>query len=328
LENQIRVLLLSYKGEKDRLVEKSLSRSGFDAVIYPAPWQTPLEEVVEKTRPDIAIVSFTPEEKTLPSSVVKLIQQHPHLPVSLPPESFPGIEAANFLKQGISDIVLNRDHSRFASSIPEAIRGKQMEKKAEIKTENLMRRNQPQEGLLAGVIYLLNQTIAMYNQSLAQHQQQVAKIARSLARQMRVPEQPVYWAGLVHDIGMLSVPTEIINKPGSLTDEEKLLVKQHPEASYKILKQIDFPWPIAEIVLQHHERLDGSGYPRHLKGEQILLEAKILAVADVVQAMSSHRPHRPSLKLKPALGEITEKKGKLYEPRVVDACLALFRGHY
>jgi len=132
-------------------------------------------------------------------------------------------------------------------------------------------------------------------------------------------------AGYLHDLGKIRVPAEILAKPTRLTPEEFSLIKLHPQASYEILKPLQFPWPVAEIARQHHERLDGSGYPQGLKDQEILLEAKILAVADTVEAMASHRPYRAGLGVEAALAEIETGRGKLFEPRVVDACLRLFR---
>ncbi|GAI55853.1 unnamed protein product, partial [marine sediment metagenome] len=125
--------------------------------------------------------------------------------------------------------------------------------------------------------------------------------------------------------GKIGVPAEILNKPTRLIDLEFNLIKTHPLVGYNILKQIEFPWPVAEIVLQHHERMNGSGYPHGLSGEEILPEARILGIADVVEAMASHRPYRPALGIDKALEEISQNKGVLYDPQVVDACVKLFR---
>jgi HD-GYP domain-containing protein (c-di-GMP phosphodiesterase class II) len=144
---------------------------------------------------------------------------------------------------------------------------------------------------------------------------------------MHVEEQAIRGiraAGLVHDIGKLSIPAEILSKPSALTPLEFGLVKAHAQTGYDILKGIIFPWPVAEMVLQHHERLDGSGYPQGLKGDEISLGAKVLAVADVVEAMASHRPYRAALGIDAALREIRDHKGKLYDPDVVEACIQLF----
>ncbi len=130
--------------------------------------------------------------------------------------------------------------------------------------------------------------------------------------------------GVIHDIGKIAVPAEILSKPAKLTDIEFSLIKMHPQAGYDILKEIEFPWPVARVILQHHERMDGSGYPHGLTGESILMEARILAVADVVEAIASHRPYRPALGIDRSLEEIIQKKGILYDPDVVDACLMIF----
>ena len=129
---------------------------------------------------------------------------------------------------------------------------------------------------------------------------------------------------MVHDIGKIHVPAEILSKPACLNEMEYRMIKQHPRLSHEILNSIEFPWPVATIVFQHHERVNGSGYPLGLSGEDITVEARILAVADVVEAMASHRPYRPSLGIKQALREISINKGVLYDSRVVDACLRLF----
>lgn len=134
----------------------------------------------------------------------------------------------------------------------------------------------------------------------------------------------IHTSALIHDIGKINVPAEILSKPGQISEFELKIIQTHPLVGHDILKEIELPWPIAQIVLQHHERMDGSGYPQGLKGEEILLEARIIAVADVVEAMASHRPYRPALKVEDALEEISRNKGILYDPQMVDACLRLF----
>jgi PAS domain S-box-containing protein len=170
--------------------------------------------------------------------------------------------------------------------------------------------------------------VEMRDPYTAGHQVRVADLAAAIAKQMALPEEQIHaihLAGTVHDLGKINIPAEILSKPGKITDIEFSLIKIHPQAGYDILKGIDFPWPIAQMVLQHHERLDGSGYPQGLKGEAILLEARILSVADVVEAMSSHRPYRAGLGIEVALEEITKQRGIHFDTNVVDACLALFR---
>ncbi|MFC1905420.1 PAS domain S-box protein [Chloroflexota bacterium] len=162
----------------------------------------------------------------------------------------------------------------------------------------------------------------------AGHQRRVADLACDIARELGLSEdqaKSVRLAGTVHDIGKIYIPTDILNKPGKISDLEYGIIKIHAFSGYDVLRRIKFPWPIAKIVLQHHERIDGSGYPEGLKGNNILLEARILAVADVVEAMSSHRPYRPAIGLGQALSEISEKAGVQFDADVVKACLNLFR---
>jgi HD-GYP domain-containing protein (c-di-GMP phosphodiesterase class II) len=145
---------------------------------------------------------------------------------------------------------------------------------------------------------------------------------------MKLPQdkiEGVKIASLVHDVGKVNLPTEIVSKPSALFEVEFNLLKNHPRIGYEILKKVDFPWPIAEIVFQHQEKIDGSGYPRGLKGAEILIEAKILGVANVVEAMSSYKSYRPALSIDEALTEISKYKNILFDPEVVDACLGLFK---
>ena len=162
----------------------------------------------------------------------------------------------------------------------------------------------------------------------AGHERRVGDLAAAIGAELNLPEatlKGLRLAGYVHDIGKISVPAEILSKPSRLTPLETQLIRGHPQSGYDVLKNVDFPWPVAEVILQHHERLDGSGYPRQLKNGAIILEARIMAVADVVEAMSSHRPYRPGLGINAALEEIAWNSGKFYDPQVVDACLRLFR---
>jgi putative two-component system response regulator len=161
----------------------------------------------------------------------------------------------------------------------------------------------------------------------AGHQMRVADLSRVIATEMGLPHEQIdgiRMAGSINDIGKLSIPAEILSKPTKLTEIEFALIKEHAQRGYEMLKNVESPWPLAEAVYQHHERLDGSGYPRHLEGEAMLVEAHILAVADVVESMASHRPYRPSLGLDTALAEIRKHRGVLYDVQTVDACLKVF----
>ncbi|MFO7568586.1 MAG: PAS domain S-box protein [Smithellaceae bacterium] len=161
----------------------------------------------------------------------------------------------------------------------------------------------------------------------AGHQRRVADLAYAIAQEMHLDAnrmEGLRMAGMIHDLGKISIPSEILTKPTKLTNVEYQIIQTHAQSGYEILKDIEFPWPIARMILEHHERINGSGYPNHLKANDILLESKILSVADVVEAMASHRPYRPSLGTAPALDEIAKNKGILYDEDVASVCLSLF----
>jgi PAS domain S-box-containing protein len=181
---------------------------------------------------------------------------------------------------------------------------------------------------LGATVQAMAVTVETRDPYTAGHQRRVADLARSIATEMNLPADQIdgiRMAAIIHDLGKISVPAEILSKPTKLTALEFSLIKTHAQSGYDILKDIDFPWPIARIVLEHHERINGSGYPNGLIAEEALLESQILAVADVVESMASHRPYRPALGIDAALKEIENNRGTLYDNAVADACLRLFR---
>jgi len=187
------------------------------------------------------------------------------------------------------------------------------------------------EEMINGIIHAISKIVEEKDPFTAGHQNRVSQLSCAIAKDMGLPKEQIEGiriAALLHDIGKINIPTEILTKPGQWSDIEFNMIKKHPKIGYEILKNINFPWPIAKIVLQHHERMNGSGYPAGLVGEDILLEARIIGVADVVEAMSSHRPYRAALGLDIALEEILNNKGKLYDPNIVDICVKLFREKY
>ena len=184
------------------------------------------------------------------------------------------------------------------------------------------------ERTLAQTVSAMAAVIEMRDPYTAGHQRRAADLSGAIATEMGLSREQIQGlslAAMTYEIGKIQIPAEILSKPGRLSEIEFSLIKMHPQAGFEILREIDFPWPIAQIVQQHHERLDGSGYPLGLKGDEILLEARIIAVADVVEAMYSHRPYRPALGMDAALAEITAQRGVLYDPAVVDTCISLFR---
>jgi putative nucleotidyltransferase with HDIG domain len=212
---------------------------------------------------------------------------------------------------------------------------KNLEEKVRLKTRNLEQSARELKTsyeriqlILEGAELAMSKIVESRDPYTAGNEQQVAKIACAIARKMSLPNiqiEAIRIAGSLHDIGKIAVPSEILTKPGRLNKLEMEMVKTHAQNAYDILKTIEFPFPIAKIILQHHERIDGSGYPQGLKGEEILLEARIIGVADVLEAMSSHRPYRPTLGIESAMAEITKNRGILYDADVVDVCSRIYQ---
>ena len=216
------------------------------------------------------------------------------------------------------------DSSFIVSIVRDISERKRIEAELKRSTENFWQ-------MVEGTIGAIMSMVEVGDPYTSGHQKRVALLATAIGQRIGLPEEQVqglHYAALIHDLGKIYVPAQILNKPGRLNDIEFNLIKMHSKVGYDILKTVDFPWPVADIVVQHHERIDGSGYPNGLIGTDILLESRILAVADVVEAMTSHRPYRQALGLDRALQEIRQGRGNLYDPKAVDACLELIREGY
>jgi PAS domain S-box-containing protein len=266
-----------------------------------------------------------------------------HWAVIVPPDQHPSVQAAgNRRKHGETDRyeleLIRKDKARvpvLLSGSPRVKDGRfagtlsvftnitelrQVEEELQQSLERLRR-------TFDEVIHALASAIRVKDPYTASQQRRVTQLAVAIARELGLPEEQIEGirvAATVYDIGKINVPAEFLIDPDGLTELEYGIIKAHPQVGYEVLKTIDFPWPVAEIVFQHHERMDGSGYPQGLSGEQILLEARILAVADVVVAMASRQPYRSALGIDRALEEILQNRGILYDTKVVDACLMLF----
>ncbi|MDD5492099.1 MAG: HD domain-containing protein [bacterium] len=243
-----------------------------------------------------------------------------------------GLLASSFNKmaENLQKITVTRDYLEKQVELRTAELSEINEKLVKEIIERTMAEEKVQESLtqqkkvLEGIINAMALTLEMRDAYTAGHQRRVAFLACAIAKEMKLSQDQIEMiriAGVLHDIGKICVPAEILTKPRALDKNEFNLMKLHPQVAFDILKNIDFAWPIAQIVVQHHERPNGSGYPKGLVGDKILLEAKILGVADVVEAMASDRPYRPALSMSEALQHISQNKGTLYDPAVVDACI-------
>lgn len=218
--------------------------------------------------------------------------------------------------------------TRYISAYNILLPDKKMVGSTVIDVTNLKKFQQKLQKNLNATIEVISKVVEIRDPYTSGHQERVSKLATEIAGELNLSQgniEGIRIASLIHDIGKIGIPSEILTKPSKLSDIEFNLIKSHPQTGYEILKNIDFSYHVAEIILQHHEKLNGSGYPNHLREPEIKLEAKILCVADVVEAMSSHRPYRPALGIEVALEEITKNKGILYDPEIVDICVKLFK---
>src|SRR5665648_445080 len=201
------------------------------------------------------------------------------------------------------------------------------EKKDQLEKE-LQQSDEKLQKLIEGIAYIITEIVEIRDPYLIGHHQRVSKLATAIAREMKLSQDKIEGVKIAsrgHDVGRVNLPTEIVSRRGALVEVEFNLIKNHPRTGYEIIKKVDSPWPIAEIVFQHQEKIDGSGFPRGLRGAEILIEAKILGVANVVEAMSSYKSYRPALSMDEALSEISKYENILFDPEVVDACLKLFK---
>ena len=310
---------------KDLLLRfNSLTDSATDAIII----ANAQDEICYWNRAAEACFQYSQDE-VLEKSVSIILPEHMQLIDERGLLGFLESDAAKVMGQYVEVGVRRKDGSLFPAEISHS----SWQEKDEVYHSVIIRDVTQRKGLenqmrknLEGFIGAVAKFVEARDPYTAGHQRRVSNLAVSIAEKLGLDQQMidgVHFGAMIHDIGKISVPAEILSKPSRLTAAEYEIIKAHSEIGFDILNDIDFPWPIAEMVYQHHERLDGSGYPQGLSGDEIMLEAKIIAVADVVEAITSHRPYRPALGVEEALSEIREGRGKRYDPAVVDVCLEI-----
>jgi len=283
---------------------------------------------IKEFQPDLILSDYSLPDFDGMTALKLALEHSPETPFIIVTGSVSEDVAAESMKAGAWDYIIKEHIKRLGPAVVNAL-----EKKQTLITKRNAEKEREAAYLaldkaLNGSINAMSKIVEMRDPYTSGHQTRVAALSVAIARELKLPEENIrylYIAALIHDIGKMYIPSDILSKPGKLRDIEWELVKIHAQGSYDILKNIEFPWPVDKIAWQHHERLDGSGYPQGLSGDDILMEAKILAVADVVEAMSSHRPYRAALGIEKALEEVSQNKGILYDPAVVDACLKLFK---
>ncbi len=323
----LRLLLVEDSEEDALLLIREITRGGFDVRNERVETPEMMADALISKDWDMIISDYTlPRFSGL--AALKLFQQKGlDLPFIIVSGKIGEDIAVRAMKAGAHDYILKNNLSRLVPAINRELREAAMRRERK-RAEEVVRQSYLElANIFDQTVKALASITEMRDPYTAGHQVRVSKLACAIAAGMGLSEdriKTIRMAASIHDIGKTTIPAEILNKPGALNGIEMSLVQNHAYSGYEILKNINFGDPIAEIVWQHHERMNGSGYPRGLSGDEILLEARILAVADVVETMSSHRPYRPALMLEQALDEIRQEKGILYDGGAVDTCLRLF----
>jgi putative nucleotidyltransferase with HDIG domain len=326
--SRLKILSLEDTPSDAELQRDTLRRDGLEfdwtCVDNEGDFQRALAEVT----PDIILADYNLPSYDGGAALEYSRKVCPQVPMIIVTGTLGEVKAVQLMKGGAADYILKDRLTRLPEAVRNALANAHMKAERSYAREKLRESQQLLRDSLLESIVALATIVEKHDPYTAGHQQRVAKLAVAIATEMNVNEdwiEGIHLAGVVHDVGKVQVPAEFLSKPGKLSELEFELVKEHARAGYEILKHINFPWPIAETILQHHERLDGSGYPDGLKGEQIILQARILAVADVVEAISAYRLYRPALGVEAALNVISEGRGSKFDAEVVDACVTLIQ---
>lgn len=322
----LHLLILEDRPDDTELAVRELEREGFILKWSRVETEKAFREALEK-KTDLILADYT-----LPSfdgmTALKIKQEiTPTIPLIILSGTINEEMAVGCMKAGAADYILKDRLFRLGPVVKRVFEEAETYRARKQAEEELHQSFERLQKILDGIIQAMALIVEMRDPYTAGHEQRVTKLACTIAKAMGLSEEQIEGirvSGTMHDIGKMYVPAEILSKPGQISEDEFAMIRTHPNVGHDILKTIEFPWPVAQIVFQHHERMDGSGYPQGLSGKEIMLEARILAVADVVEAMSSHRPYRPALGIGKALKEISMNRGVLYDPKVVDACLKLF----
>ncbi len=327
----LRVLSIEASEDETRLLIHELTEGGFTPVHERVQTAEALRAALKEKPWDVLLCDDRLPSLDCLDALALLAEARSDIPFIVVSEAIGHEMAVTAMRRGACDCILKEMRGLLAPVVERALRESAM-RRARVEAEsNLKESREKLQKMLGATVQAMALAMETRDPYTAGHQRRVSDLARSIAQEMGISPEGVYGirtAGLIHDIGKISVPAETLSRPVRLPDVEINLIRIHPQVGFDILKDIEFPWAIGPIILQHHERMDGSGYPQGLKGDDVCLEAKILAVADVVEAMASHRPYRPGLGLESALDEIAANRGRLYEAGAVDACLRIFTAGY
>lgn len=317
MKSSVNALILEDNADDRFLLSRALKSSGIE---FAPTWVRTRAEFVaalQSSRPDVILADYHLPDIAAGDALAIALRHRPEVPVIIVTGGLSDANAAQLLRSGAQDYVLKDRLARLGPAVLAAI------ERAGAQAQRAEDAERLKQGMLATIV-AVTRTVEKRDPYTAGHQARVAELSVAIGREAGMTEsciEGLRLGALIHDIGKIYVPAEILNRPGKLTRAEFEIIKAHPEVGFDIVKDVDFPWPVGRMILQHHERLDGSGYPHGLKGDEILPEARVIAVADVVESMTSHRPYRAGLGLDAALREVTTKSGTHFDPVAVAACV-------
>jgi len=328
MKREVRILMVEDNDSDFELVKHELVKAGISFEPKRVQTKEDFNTELEAFRPDIILSDYQLPSFDGISALAVAVIEAPDVPFIFVSGAIGEELAIETLKGGATDYVYKSHLNQLGPAVKRALEEARQRRGRRMAEDGLRQTLAKLQRTLDQTVEALASVTEIRDPYTAGHQQRVAKIATAIASEFGLPRdmtEGIRVAGTLHDIGKIAVPAEILTKPSALLDMEFGLVKTHSQVGYQILKGIDFPWPVAEAVLQHHERLDGSGYPRGLGADEIIPEARILGVSDVVEAMASHRPYRPAFGIEVALEEIVRGRGSIFDPEVCDTCLKIFK---
>jgi putative two-component system response regulator len=327
-KTELRILMLEDEPTDAELIERVLREAGLHFILTRVENGEDFIEAIVNSVPEIVLVDCKLPNFDGLTAIGLIRTMDADLPVITVTGTLSDEAAVQLIRAGANDYVLKDRLARLPSAVQRAVTEAEGRRERK-RIEHALRESDANlRESLKFAVKAISTALEMRDPYTAGHQRRVAELATAIARELGMGDSQIEGLSLaaaIHDIGKISIPAEVLTKPARLTSVEYQLIQGHVESGYEIIKDAKFLWPIGDIILQHHERLNGSGYPNGLKGDAILLEARIVAVADVVESMLSHRPYRPALGLDAAMAEIEAGKGILYDPAVVDVCVDLFR---
>lgn len=328
VKNRILHILMIDDSEDDVLIiVRKLKTDGWDLVYERVDDAVSLRQALQKKSWDVVLCDYAMPRFSV-SEAVAILREHPiEVPLMIVTGSFGDQIVAEGARLGARDFIEKGHLERLGPAIIRELETAELKAKCAWLNDELLKTIDTVQRTFHSILQMMMAAVEARDPFTVGHQLRAAELAFAIAAEMGLAQETmeaVKLAASVHDIGKLTTPLEVLAKPAKLTDIELSLVKEHPSRGFEILNRVESPWPLAQIVYQHHERINGSGYPKNLRGEEILLEARILAVSDVVESMMSKRSYRPALGIEAALEEIRKNRGILYDAAVADACLQLF----